>query len=78
MPLSNMSSCRFLLSGDLLEPLVPHPEFRLLGLRNIPQMPESSLAFSSFSWPGLLKHLRQILIAKAHMEEGKQTPLTHL
>ncbi|XP_063258894.1 tubulin delta chain isoform X2 [Prinia subflava] len=56
--------------GDLLEPLVPHPEFRMLGLRNVPQMPESSLPYSAFSWPGLLKHLRQILIANAHMEEG--------
>ncbi|NWI87805.1 TBD protein, partial [Pitta sordida] len=56
--------------GDLLESLVPHPEFRLLGLRNIPQMPESRLAFSSFSWAGLLKHLRQMLIARAQMEEG--------
>ncbi|NWR42538.1 TBD protein, partial [Regulus satrapa] len=56
--------------GDLMESLVPHPEFRMLGLRNIPQMPESSLPYSTFSWPGLLKHLRQMLIANAHMEEG--------
>ncbi|XP_054143207.1 tubulin delta chain isoform X1 [Melozone crissalis] len=56
--------------GDLLESLVPHPEFRLLGLRNIPQMAESSLPYSAFSWPGLLRHLRQMLIANAQMEEG--------
>ncbi|NXG03198.1 TBD protein, partial [Sakesphorus luctuosus] len=56
--------------GDLVEGLVPHPEFKLLALRNIPQMPENCLAFSTFSWPGLLKHLRQMLIASAHMEEG--------
>ncbi|NXE63534.1 TBD protein, partial [Calcarius ornatus] len=56
--------------GDLMESLVPHPEFRMLGLRNIPQMPESSLPYSTFSWPGLLKHLRQMLIANAPMEEG--------
>ncbi|XP_071304175.1 tubulin delta chain isoform X2 [Agelaius tricolor] len=56
--------------GDLMETLVPHPEFRMLGLRNIPQMPESSLPYSTFSWPGLLKHLRQMLIANAQMEEG--------
>lgn len=60
-----------------MEALVPHPEFRLLGLRNIPQMPENSLAYSTFSWPGLLKHLRQMLIANAQMEEGKETPGTH-
>ncbi|NXC99392.1 TBD protein, partial [Certhia brachydactyla] len=56
--------------GDLLETLVPHPEFHMLGLRNIPQMAESSLPYSTFSWPGLLKHLRQMLIANAPMEEG--------
>lgn len=54
-----------------MESLVPHPEFRMLGLRNIPQMPESSLPYSTFSWPGLIKHLRQMLIANAQMEEGK-------
>ncbi|XP_048822852.1 tubulin delta chain isoform X2 [Lagopus muta] len=56
--------------GDLMETLVPHPEFKMLGLRNIPQMPENCLAYSTFSWPGLLKHLRQMLIANAKMEEG--------
>ncbi|XP_068765833.1 tubulin delta chain isoform X3 [Struthio camelus] len=56
--------------GDLMETLVPHPEFKMLGLRNIPQMPENSLAYSTFSWPGLIKHLRQMLIANATMEEG--------
>lgn len=55
-----------------MEKLVPHPEFKMLGLRNIPQMPENSLAYSTFSWPGLLKHLRQMLIANAKMEEGKK------
>ncbi|XP_034290468.1 tubulin delta chain [Pantherophis guttatus] len=56
--------------GDLMEALVPHPEFKMLGLRNIPQMSENSLAYTTFAWPGLLKHLRQMLIANAKMEEG--------
>ncbi|XP_019366677.1 PREDICTED: tubulin delta chain isoform X3 [Gavialis gangeticus] len=56
--------------GDLMESLVPHPEFKMLGLRNIPQMSENSLAYSTFTWPGLIKHLRQMLIAHAKMEEG--------
>lgn len=58
-----------------METLVPHPEFKMLGLRNIPQMPENSLAYSTFSWPGLIKHLRQMLIANAKMEEGKRHSL---
>ncbi|XP_051680698.2 tubulin delta chain isoform X2 [Oryctolagus cuniculus] len=55
--------------GDLMENLVPHPEFKMLGIRNIPQMPENSLAYSAFTWAGLLKHLRQMLISNAKMEE---------
>nr|XP_045014891.1 tubulin delta chain [Jaculus jaculus]XP_045014892.1 tubulin delta chain [Jaculus jaculus]XP_045014893.1 tubulin delta chain [Jaculus jaculus] len=56
--------------GDLMEHLVPHPEFKMLGVRNIPQMSENSLAYSTFTWAGLLKHLRQMLISNAKMEEG--------
>ncbi|XP_004707058.1 tubulin delta chain [Echinops telfairi] len=56
--------------GDLMEILVPHPEFKMLGVRSIPQMSESSLAYSTFTWAGLLKHLRQMLISNAKMEEG--------
>ncbi|XP_033618825.1 tubulin delta chain isoform X2 [Fukomys damarensis] len=56
--------------GDLMENLVPHPEFKMLGVRNIPQMSENSLPYSAFTWAGLLKHLRQMLISHAKMEEG--------
>ncbi|XP_055982574.1 tubulin delta chain [Sorex fumeus] len=56
--------------GDLMESLVPHPEFKMLGIRNIPQMSENLLAYSTFTWAGLLKHLRQMLISNAKMEEG--------
>ncbi|XP_045629345.1 tubulin delta chain isoform X2 [Ursus americanus] len=56
--------------GDLMENLVPHPEFKMLGIRNIPQMSENSLAYSTFTWAGLLKHLRQMLISNSKMEEG--------
>ncbi|XP_006832430.1 PREDICTED: tubulin delta chain isoform X2 [Chrysochloris asiatica] len=56
--------------GDLMEHLVPHPEFKMLGVRNIPQMAENSLPYSTFTWAGLLKHLRQMLISNAKMEEG--------
>uniref|UniRef100_A0ABI7Z1V0 Tubulin delta chain n=1 Tax=Felis catus TaxID=9685 RepID=A0ABI7Z1V0_FELCA len=56
--------------GELMENLVPHPEFKMLGIRNIPQMSENSLAYSTFTWAGLLKHLRQMLISNSKMEEG--------
>ncbi|XP_051966209.1 tubulin delta chain [Xyrauchen texanus] len=56
--------------GELLSSLVCHPEYKLLSLCNIPQMSSTNLAYSVFNWPGLLKHLRQMLIASARMEEG--------
>ncbi|XP_051719707.1 tubulin delta chain isoform X2 [Ctenopharyngodon idella] len=56
--------------GELLSSLVCHPEYKLLSLCNIPHMSSTSLAYSVFNWPGLLKHLRQMLIASARMEEG--------
>ncbi|XP_043910467.1 tubulin delta chain [Protopterus annectens] len=56
--------------GNLLESLSPHPEYKLISIFNIPQMAEASLAYSAFTWPGLLKHLRQMLIASSKMEEG--------
>ncbi|KAG7471305.1 hypothetical protein MATL_G00123040 [Megalops atlanticus] len=56
--------------GELMSSLVCHPEYKLLSLCTIPQMASSSLPYSAFSWPGLLKHLRQMLICSARMEEG--------
>ncbi|XP_061073792.1 tubulin delta chain [Conger conger] len=56
--------------GELMAGLVCHPEYRLLSVCSVPQMPSSSLAYSTFTWPGLLKPLRQMLITSAKMEEG--------
>uniref|UniRef100_UPI00398F2D95 tubulin delta chain isoform X2 n=1 Tax=Pristiophorus japonicus TaxID=55135 RepID=UPI00398F2D95 len=56
--------------GDLLESLVTHPEYKLLSMMTIPQMSDTSLQFSTFTWPALLKHLRQMLIANTKMEAG--------
>ncbi|XP_047449438.1 tubulin delta chain [Mugil cephalus] len=56
--------------GELVSALACHPEYKLLSVCTIPQMPSSSIAYSTFSWPGLLKHLRQMLISNSRMEEG--------
>ena len=48
-----------------------HPEYKLLSVWAVPQIPTSSIAFSSFSWPGLLKPLRQMLVSNTKTEEGK-------
>ncbi|XP_027136369.1 tubulin delta chain isoform X1 [Larimichthys crocea] len=56
--------------GELVSSLACHPEYKLLSVSTIPQMPSASIAYSTFSWPGLLKHLRQMLISNTKMEEG--------
>ncbi|KAM4627366.1 tubulin delta chain [Polymixia lowei] len=56
--------------GELVSSLTCHPEYKLLSMCTIPQMASSSIAYSVFSWPGLLKHLRQMLISNTKMEEG--------
>lgn len=63
-----------LLSGELASALACHPEYKLLSVSTVPQMPASSIAYSAFSWPALLKHLRQMLISNTKLEEGKSTP----
>nr|KAG5692475.1 hypothetical protein BaRGS_005021 [Batillaria attramentaria] len=55
--------------GSKLQLLVPHPDHKLLTIRNIPQVSDRAMEFSTFQWTGLLKHLRQMLIASAPMEE---------
>lgn len=56
--------------GEMLEHLVPHPDYKLLTIKNIPQMSAAAQEFSTYQWHGLLKHLRQMLISDAPMEEG--------
>lgn len=56
--------------GGLLEHLVAQPEYKLLSVRGIPLISDKSMQFSSYQWHGLLKHLAQMLIADAPMEEG--------
>lgn len=58
----------------MLEHLVPHPDYKLLTVKNIPQMSAAAQEFSTYQWHGLLKHLRQMLISDAPMEEGWSAP----
>ncbi|CAL1260936.1 unnamed protein product [Larinioides sclopetarius] len=48
--------------NDLLAHLVPHPQFKLVGLRSVPQEPLTSLPFSAYTWPGLLRSVRRMVL----------------
>lgn len=46
---------------DLVQQLCSHPSFPLLSLWSEPQMPNSSIAFTSFEWESILKRLHRVL-----------------
>ena len=50
--------------------LVPHPDYKLLSVKCVPQMPECSHAFSRYLWPGLLKYQKQMLLTDSATDEG--------
>ncbi|XP_022103879.1 tubulin delta chain-like [Acanthaster planci] len=56
--------------GFMMEHLVPHPEYKLLTLRSVPQVSDAALAFSTFNYRSLLSRLRQMLITGTVIEEG--------
>jgi len=62
----------------MLEQLVAHPAYKLVTIRSIPHVSDRSVDYTSYQWPSLLRHLRQMLVAKATMEEGLLIILTLL
>ncbi|XP_054706539.1 tubulin delta chain-like [Uloborus diversus] len=55
--------------NDLLAHLVPHPQYKLLGLRAVPQEPVASLPFSAHTWSGLLRSLRRMVLYDSVIDE---------
>ncbi|GMH35482.1 hypothetical protein BSKO_03350 [Bryopsis sp. KO-2023] len=53
---------------DLVEHLCCHRSFPLLSLWSTPQMPSTSVEFTSFSWTSLIKTLRQDMLGEASLE----------
>jgi len=50
--------------------LATHPSYKLASIKNVPHIGENSMAYTTYVWPALLKHLRQMLIADSAMEQG--------
>ena len=72
---SSNQSCNSLLYSncslsDLASKLTPHPDYKFLSLKSVPQVPDGSRAYSTFRWAGLLKHMKQMLITDSPTEEG--------
>eukprot|EP00891_Asterochloris_glomerata_P001041 jgi/Astpho2/1041/Aster-00860 len=58
------------LFGDHVEHLCCHPGYRMLTLRNVPQMPAASVGFTTFTWEGTLKRLRQMQVTGSTVEHN--------
>lgn len=57
--------------SSIVTALGTHPSYKLASLKCIPHISDTSMAYSVFVWPALLKHMRQMLIADSSMEDGK-------
>ena len=66
----NPASLSRFVVADILSNVCSHPGYKLLNILNIPVIPKTSLAYTSYNWNMLVKHCRQMLIADANMEEG--------
>lgn len=58
------------LLGRYLEHLVPHPDYKLLTSRFLPQVSEAAVSFSTFNWPALTKRTFQMLLTQSVIDEG--------
>lgn len=55
---------------DTVPRLCAHPSFKLLTARMLPQVSARAADYSAASWAQITKHLTQMLVADARMEEG--------
>eukprot|EP00877_Chromochloris_zofingiensis_P000033 jgi/Chrzof1/1002/Cz01g36130.t1 len=56
--------------ADLAHHLCSHPRFKLVSIRSVPQMAAANIDFTTFSWGGILKRLRNMAVTGSFLEEG--------
>ncbi len=67
---SNKLTSRYCSLADLCSHLTPHPSYKFLTVKTVPQMPDKSHDYTVDLWPGLLKRLKQMLITNSPIDEG--------
>eukprot|EP00002_Diphylleia_rotans_P004296 TRINITY_DN13114_c0_g1_i1.p1 TRINITY_DN13114_c0_g1~~TRINITY_DN13114_c0_g1_i1.p1 ORF type:complete len:466 (+),score=78.64 TRINITY_DN13114_c0_g1_i1:56-1453(+) len=55
---------------DPIDRLCGFPSLRLLTMKNIPQVSSAAVPYMSNSWKALVKHMTQMVICDAYMDEG--------
>ncbi|GBG74225.1 hypothetical protein CBR_g17937 [Chara braunii] len=58
------------LLADVASHLCAHPGYKLLTIRCLPQIPTPSIPFTTFSWGGILKSLKQMHVRGSLIEHG--------
>lgn len=58
------------LLSDVLSHVAPHPSYKVLSVRSVPQVPPKSMDFTTFKWDATLKRLRQMQMTGSAIEEG--------
>ena len=66
-PTDGVRQCRL---HEAIGRLCAHPSYKILTTHCIPQLSEQSKSYSTYLWPGLVRHVRQMLITGSTMEEG--------
>ena len=65
------SSCKsFNVLNSLLSSVACHSHYSMLDLKSLPHIPQTSVAFSTFTWNALLKRIYQMMITDFYMDEG--------
>ncbi|GAQ80036.1 Delta tubulin [Klebsormidium nitens] len=65
-----VGGARFRPLSDLVSAVCAHPHYPLLSLRALPQIPPASVDFTTFTWPSLVRQLRQMASSGAPLESA--------
>lgn len=56
--------------SSLCTQLTPHPSYRFLSIKTVPQIPDKSHIYTADLWNGLLKRLKQMLLTNSPIDEA--------
>lgn len=55
---------------DIIRSTSCHSQYKILSLRSVPHLADSSIAFSTFNWSSLLKRIKQMHLTNFYVDEG--------
>lgn len=58
------------LFDDGIQHLCSHPMLKMISVKSIPQIPSTSVPYSTYYWPAIIKRLYQMVVSRSKIEEG--------